>query len=42
VVSCCPFCEFHIAENTKLPVKDLMTLLREGYEEKDRQKTDTQ
>jgi fumarate reductase (CoM/CoB) subunit B len=42
VVSCCPFCEFHISENTKLPVKDLMTLLREGYEEKDRQKTDTQ
>ncbi|MDD3111353.1 MAG: succinate dehydrogenase/fumarate reductase iron-sulfur subunit, partial [Methanofollis liminatans] len=37
VVSCCPFCEFHIAENTKLPVKDLMTLLREGYEEKDRE-----
>ncbi|TAJ45328.1 fumarate reductase (CoM/CoB) subunit TfrB [Methanofollis fontis] len=38
VVSCCPFCEFHIAENTRLPVKDLMTLLRRGYEEKDRQK----
>ncbi|MDK2974052.1 MAG: fumarate reductase (CoM/CoB) subunit [Methanofollis sp.] len=36
VVSCCPFCEFHIAEHTKLPVKDLMTLLREGYEQKDR------
>ncbi|HDS64096.1 MAG TPA: succinate dehydrogenase/fumarate reductase iron-sulfur subunit [Methanofollis liminatans] len=42
VVSCCPFCEFHIAENTKLPVKNLMTLLREGYEEKDRKKSNTQ
>lgn len=37
VVSCCPFCEFHIAEHTKLPVKDLMTVLREGYEKKDRE-----
>ncbi|QSZ67596.1 succinate dehydrogenase/fumarate reductase iron-sulfur subunit [Methanofollis aquaemaris] len=38
VVSCCPFCEYHISEHTNLPVKDLMTLLREGYEEKDRQR----
>lgn len=38
VISCCPFCEYHISEHTDLPVKDLMTLLREGYEKKDRQR----
>jgi len=35
VVSVCPFCEFHIQESTDVPVKNVTTLLREGYEKKD-------
>lgn len=38
VVSICPFCEFHIQESTDVPVKNVTTLLREGYEKKDREK----
>jgi fumarate reductase (CoM/CoB) subunit B len=36
VVTVCPFCEFHIADSTDVPVKNLCTLLLEGYREKDR------
>ncbi|MEA2035414.1 MAG: fumarate reductase (CoM/CoB) subunit TfrB [Euryarchaeota archaeon] len=35
VVSVCPFCEFHIQESTDKPVKNLVTLLVEGYRKKD-------
>lgn len=35
VISVCPFCEFHISENTDVPVKNVTTLLLEGYREKD-------
>ena len=35
VVSSCPFCEFHIAEHSKRPVKNVTTLLLEGYRRKD-------
>ena len=36
VISSCPFCEFHIAEHTDKPVKNITTVLLEGYKEKDR------
>jgi fumarate reductase (CoM/CoB) subunit B len=36
VISSCPFCEFHIAGHTDKPVKNLTTVLLEGYKEKDR------
>ncbi|MHC1627039.1 MAG: fumarate reductase (CoM/CoB) subunit TfrB [Methanoculleaceae archaeon] len=36
VISVCPFCEFHIAEHTEVPVKNITTLLLEGYRAKDR------
>jgi len=36
VISSCPFCEFHIAGNTDKPVKNITTVLLEGYREKDR------
>ncbi|MDD1700628.1 MAG: succinate dehydrogenase/fumarate reductase iron-sulfur subunit [Methanoregula sp.] len=36
VISSCPFCEFHIAGHTDKPVKNITTLLLEGYKEKDR------
>ena len=36
VISSCPFCEFHISEHTDRPVKNVTTLLVEGYREKDR------
>ena len=39
VVTACPFCEFHIQENTDRPVRHICSLLLEGYREKDRQKT---
>ncbi len=32
VVTVCPFCEYHIQEHTDRPVKNLLTVLREGYE----------
>ena len=35
VVSSCPFCEFHIGEHSKRPVKNVTTLLLEGYRRKD-------
>jgi fumarate reductase (CoM/CoB) subunit B len=36
VISSCPFCEFHIAGHTDKPVRNIATLLLEGYKEKDR------
>ncbi len=36
VISSCPFCEFHIAGHTDKPVKNITTVLLEGYKEKDR------
>lgn len=36
VISSCPFCEFHISANTDKPVKNIATVLLEGYREKDR------
>jgi fumarate reductase (CoM/CoB) subunit B len=38
VISSCPFCEFHISEHTDRPVKNVSTILLEGYREKDRKK----
>jgi fumarate reductase (CoM/CoB) subunit B len=38
VISSCPFCEFHIAGHTDKPVRNIATLLLEGYKEKDRKK----
>ncbi|HVP96404.1 fumarate reductase (CoM/CoB) subunit TfrB [Methanoregula sp.] len=37
VITSCPFCEFHIASHSDKPVKNIMTVLLEGYREKDRQ-----
>jgi fumarate reductase (CoM/CoB) subunit B len=36
VITSCPFCEYHIASHTDKPVKNVMTVLLEGYREKDR------
>jgi len=36
VISSCPFCEFHIAGHTDKPVKNVASLLLEGYKEKDK------
>ncbi|NYT07081.1 MAG: succinate dehydrogenase/fumarate reductase iron-sulfur subunit [Methanomicrobiales archaeon] len=36
VISSCPFCEYHIQEHTDRPVKNITTVLLEGYREKDR------
>jgi fumarate reductase (CoM/CoB) subunit B len=38
VISSCPFCEFHIAGHTDKPVRNITTLLLEGYKEKDKKK----
>ncbi len=38
VISSCPFCEFHIAGYTDKPVKNIASVLLEGYTEKDRRK----
>jgi fumarate reductase (CoM/CoB) subunit B len=38
VITCCPFCEFHISGHTDKPVRHLATLLLEGYKEKERKK----
>jgi len=38
VITSCPFCEFHISEHTGKPVKNIATVLLEGYREKDRRK----
>jgi fumarate reductase (CoM/CoB) subunit B len=35
VITICPFCEYHIQEHTDKPVKNLMTLLLEGYRKKE-------
>jgi len=35
VVSSCPFCEFHIQSCTDTPVKNIATMLLEGYRKKD-------
>jgi len=35
VISSCPFCEFHIAGHTDRPVKNITSILLEGYKEKD-------
>jgi fumarate reductase (CoM/CoB) subunit B len=35
VITSCPFCEFHIAGHTDKPVKHVVTVLLEGYREKD-------
>jgi fumarate reductase (CoM/CoB) subunit B len=37
VITSCPFCEFHIQGHTDKPVKNIATVLLEGYREKDRQ-----
>jgi fumarate reductase (CoM/CoB) subunit B len=36
VITSCPFCEFHIAGHTDRPVKNIASVLLEGYREKDR------
>jgi len=41
VISSCPFCEFHIAAHTDKPVKNITTVLLEGYKEKEKKKTAT-
>lgn len=38
VISSCPFCELHIGQHTDKPVKNITTVLLEGYREKDRKK----
>jgi fumarate reductase (CoM/CoB) subunit B len=35
VVTSCPFCEFHIREHTDRPVKNITSILLEGYRKKD-------
>lgn len=41
VVTICPFCEFHIADCTDVPVKNLVTVLLEGYRKKDAKSQDS-
>ena len=41
VVTICPFCEFHIADCTDVPVKNLVTVLLEGYRKKDAEQKDS-
>jgi fumarate reductase (CoM/CoB) subunit B len=36
VITSCPFCEFHIAGHTDKPVKHVVSVLLEGYREKDK------
>ena len=36
VITSCPFCEFHIMGHTDKPVKNIMSVLLEGYRKKDR------
>jgi len=38
VITSCPFCEFHIMGHTEKPVKNIATVLLEGYREKDKKK----
>jgi len=37
VITICPFCEYHIQEHTDKPVKNLMTLLLEGFRKHEEQ-----
>ena len=37
VISSCPFCEFHIASHTDRPVKNIPTVLLDGYKKKERE-----
>jgi fumarate reductase (CoM/CoB) subunit B len=41
VVTACPFCEFHIREQTDKPVKHIASVLLEGYREKDRKSAES-
>ncbi|PKL65858.1 MAG: succinate dehydrogenase [Methanomicrobiales archaeon HGW-Methanomicrobiales-3] len=36
VITSCPFCEFHIAGHTDKPVKHVVSVLLDGYREKDK------
>ena len=38
VISSCPFCELHIGQHTDKPVKNITTVLLEGYRAKDKKK----
>jgi fumarate reductase (CoM/CoB) subunit B len=38
VITSCPFCEYHISAHTDRPVKNVCTILLEGYREKDKKK----
>ncbi|HVN73660.1 MAG TPA: fumarate reductase (CoM/CoB) subunit TfrB [Methanoregula sp.] len=38
VISSCPFCEFHIGQHTGKPVKNITTVLLEGYRKKDKER----
>ncbi|MBR5142841.1 MAG: succinate dehydrogenase, partial [Methanocorpusculum sp.] len=35
IVTVCPFCEFHLHQVTGLPVKNIASLMLEGYLKKD-------
>ncbi len=35
IVSCCPFCEYHIGGFADRPVKNITTILREAYQEEE-------
>jgi len=37
VITSCPFCEFHIQGHTDKPVKNIATVLLEGYRKKDKE-----
>ena len=37
IVTVCPFCEFHLHQVTGLPVKNIASLMLEGYQKKDRE-----
>jgi len=37
VITSCPFCEFHISGHTDKPVRNIATILLEGYRKKDRE-----
>jgi fumarate reductase (CoM/CoB) subunit B len=38
VISSCPFCEFHLAGCTTVPVKNVASVLLEGYKKKDQER----
>jgi fumarate reductase (CoM/CoB) subunit B len=37
IVSCCPFCEYHIGGFADRPVKNITTILREAYQKKEKE-----